>query len=144
MIAVLAWLAPLPATADFTEGLAAYDGGDYATALAEWRPLTRNGDAEAQIALADLYMQGYGVPRNPAMAVRWYHLAAGQGAVMAQVNLGDLYARGLDVGKNLITAHAWLYLAAESGHTWARKRLTTLEQQLTPIQINIAAPWPGN
>ena len=80
MTAVLAWLSPLPATADFTEGLAAYDGGDYAAAFAEWRPLAHNGHAAAQIALADLYMQGYGVPRNPAMAVHWYHQAADQGA----------------------------------------------------------------
>ena len=34
-----------PAWAGFDEGLAAYQRGDYATALREWRPLAEQGDA---------------------------------------------------------------------------------------------------
>ncbi len=37
-----------PARADFQEGNAAYERGDYAAALREWRPLARQGDANAQ------------------------------------------------------------------------------------------------
>ena len=33
--------------ADFDKGLAAYQAGDFATALAEWRPLAEQGDANA-------------------------------------------------------------------------------------------------
>ena len=33
--------------ADFDKGLAAYQAGDFATALAEWRPLAEQGDAAA-------------------------------------------------------------------------------------------------
>ena len=38
--------------ADFQTGLDAYDRGDYATALEEWRPLAEQGHAEAQVGLA--------------------------------------------------------------------------------------------
>ncbi len=34
-----------PAWAGFDEGWAAYNRGDYATALREWRPLAEQGDA---------------------------------------------------------------------------------------------------
>ena len=37
-----------PAWADFQDGLAAYERGDYQTALREWRLLAERGVAEAQ------------------------------------------------------------------------------------------------
>ncbi|RMD65342.1 MAG: sel1 repeat family protein, partial [Alphaproteobacteria bacterium] len=56
---VAAWLtvfAPMvhsgQARADFSDGLAAYDAGDYAAAFAEWRALAESGDVEAQVAVA--------------------------------------------------------------------------------------------
>ena len=45
---VLVPLLATPANAqDFEKGLAAAESGDYETALREWRPLAKNGDAEA-------------------------------------------------------------------------------------------------
>ena len=37
---------------DFQKGLAAYESGDYATAIREWTPLAEQGDADAQVGLA--------------------------------------------------------------------------------------------
>ena len=37
-----------PAWADYWDGVAAYDAGDYATALKEFRPLAEQGNASAQ------------------------------------------------------------------------------------------------
>jgi hypothetical protein len=34
--------------ADYQKGLAAYEQGDFATALREWEPLAEQGDADAQ------------------------------------------------------------------------------------------------
>ena len=34
------------ASADYQEGLTAYKSGDYLTALREWTPLAKQGDAE--------------------------------------------------------------------------------------------------
>jgi len=134
LLAALLLLLAAPARADFTTGLAAYDGGDYAMAFDEWLPLAQGGDAEAQIAVADLYTQGYGVPRNPAKAVHWYKRAALRGAVVAQINLGDMYARGLGVAQDLVKARARLRVAAQSGQEWAQKRFAALGQKMTPDQ----------
>jgi TPR repeat protein len=51
------------AWADFDDGFAAYNRGDYATALEEWRPLAEQGDAFAQYNLGLLYYEGEGVSR---------------------------------------------------------------------------------
>jgi len=39
----------MPAWADFQAGLDAAEGGDYETAIAEFRPLAEQGNAEAQL-----------------------------------------------------------------------------------------------
>jgi uncharacterized protein len=46
----LAAIAPASAQ-DFQKGLDAYNRGDFATALREWRPLAEQRDATGQIAL---------------------------------------------------------------------------------------------
>ena len=52
---VLALLVVLPVTAqDFQRGVAAYNRGDYSTALREWRPLAEQGFAKAQNNLSHL------------------------------------------------------------------------------------------
>ncbi len=121
-----------PVQADFAEGLAAYDGGDYRTAFEEWRALAEAGDPIAQTALAGLYLDGYGTPADPAQALRWYRRAAEQGDAVAQQNLGDLYARGLGAGRDLVSAYVWLSLAAGQGRRWAAGRRDEVALQLTP------------
>ena len=51
--------------------MAAYDRGDYATNVNEWRPLADQGDRTAQHHLAWLYLIGRGVPQDNEEAVRW-------------------------------------------------------------------------
>ena len=47
-VLLLTLLVGTPASsADFQKGLTAYRSGDYATALREWTPLAKQGDAEA-------------------------------------------------------------------------------------------------
>jgi len=61
-------------SADFQKGLDAYDRGDFATALREWKPLAEQGDANAQVGLGVMYQEGQGVPQNYETAVKWYTL----------------------------------------------------------------------
>jgi TPR repeat protein len=56
---------------DFQKGLAAYQAGDFATALQEWKPLAEQGNATAQYNLALMYGNGRGVPQDYAEAVKW-------------------------------------------------------------------------
>ncbi len=97
------------------EGLAAYNRGDYKTALAEWRPLAEQGNVFAQYNLGNMYSRGQGVPQNYIEAVKWYRLAAEQGLIEAQFNLGVRYGIGQGVPQDYKEAMKWYRVAAEQG-----------------------------
>jgi TPR repeat protein len=90
-------IVPIPTHADFQAGLAAYDQGDYATALKEFLPLAQQGDVKAQFNMGILYEKGHGVPQDFQEAFRWYYLAAAQGDASTQNVLGMLYEYGQGV-----------------------------------------------
>ena len=94
------------------EGWAAFERGDYATALRLWRPLAAQGNAFAQSNLGFMYDTGQGVPQDYGEAAKWYRLAAEQGNARAQSNLGSMYARGEGVPQDYVQAHMWADLAA--------------------------------
>lgn len=125
LIAVL--LLALPASAqDFEKGLAAKKRGDFAAALALWRPLAQRGDPAAQNAIGLLYDNGQGVPQDPATALMWYRRAAKKGNADAQNNLGMLYANGLGVPQDYAKAAMWYRRAARQGHAGAKANLGVL------------------
>ena len=72
---MLVLAAPLGAQ-DFTKGLQAFEAGDFAAAVKEWKPLAESGDSSAQNSMGNLYYNGQGVPQNHAEAFRWYRLSA--------------------------------------------------------------------
>lgn len=121
-----------PARADFSAGLRAYDGGDYATARAEWEPLAAAGDGDALIALAGLYRQGLGIRADLNRAIRLYRRAAQGGNPVAQVNLGEIHQLGLAGAVDLRAAYFWYELAARQGHSWAIERLKQIGPRLAP------------
>src|SRR5271156_2668971 len=100
----------------FDDGLSAYRRNDFATALQIWRALAENGDALAQVYLGLLYLNGEGVPANPALAVMWYRKAAAQGNAAAQHNLGWAYENGRGVPQDFAQAVAWYRKSAEKGN----------------------------
>ncbi|MEE9139264.1 MAG: tetratricopeptide repeat protein [Alphaproteobacteria bacterium] len=112
----------LPTSADFADGLRAFDGGDYRAAYREWADLAAAGDADAQVALAGLYRSGLGVPQDGSRAADWYRRAAEQGHGIAQLNLGEMYLTGRGVRRDRIQAYLWLSLAAAQGYAWAAER----------------------
>ncbi len=120
--------------ADMADGLAAFDAGDYAAAFEEWRALARAGEAEAQVALAGLYLAGQGTRADAAEALRWYRLAADQGDSVAQLNLGDLLSRGLGVARDPVGAYVWFTLAAAQGRRWPALRRDEIAESLSPAQ----------
>ena len=128
-----------PARADFADGLAAYDGGDYEAALLEWRALARAGDLEAQVALAGLYMNGEGVAPDMAAAIRWYRRAGEAGHPVAQLNLGDIHNRGLGVPRDVVAAYVWFSLAAAQGRLWAEAQRDALAREMTAAQLDEAS-----
>ena len=122
IIAILFGLAA-PAWAGFAEGVAAYERGDYATALRELRPLAEQGNAMAQNNLGALYYYGKAVPEDDAKAMKWYRKAAEQGNAGAQYNVGLMYDNGLGVPQDHAATAKWYRKAAEQGDADAQNTL---------------------
>ena len=83
-------------SADFQKGLDAAERGDYATALKEWTPLAKQGDADTQFNLGLMYDKGLGVPQDYKTAVKCRPLAA-EGAIDAQNEPGRMCGEGPSV-----------------------------------------------
>ena len=115
-----------PARAGIDEGLAAYERGDYATALQEWAPLANQGDAEAQYFLGHMYAEGQGVPRQYGKAAVWIRQAAEQGNGYGQFALGYLYDKGTGVAQDDAEAARWYRKSAEQGITVAQNNLGSM------------------
>ena len=110
-------------SADFDKGLTAFQNGDYATALKEWKPLAEEGNPRAQTNLGWIYQSGTGVPQDYKEAVRLYKLAALQGNPLAQTNLGVMYDEGLGVPQDYKEAIRLYTLAAEQGYANGQNNL---------------------
>ena len=82
----------------------AYDRANYKTALKIWLPAAEQGDAEAQLAVGEIFEKGLGTEPNYEAAVLWYQKAAAQGNKSAQFNLGTMYEQGLGVEKDKLQA----------------------------------------
>ncbi len=108
---------------DFSKGLAAYNSGDYATALQEWRPLAEQGDASAQYNLGVMYSNGHGVTQDYKETVKWYLKSAEQGYANAQYNLGVTYYDGHGVTQDYKEAVKWYLKSAEQGEASAQLNL---------------------
>ncbi|MEX0815303.1 MAG: peptidoglycan-binding protein, partial [Dongiaceae bacterium] len=144
VLALAIWFAlTAPAWAGFEEGLAAYERGDYATAVREWLPLAQQGDAAAQFNLGVMYDTGKGVPQDYAEAVRWYRRAAEQGHAAAMNYLGFMYEYGRGVPTDLVQAYAWYSLAAarmtdESDRDAAVRYRDDVARRLSPEKLTHA------
>lgn len=126
-------------------GVAAYQRGDYVTALREFKPLAEQGDAFAQGYLGAMYDKGKGVAQDFQEAVRWFRLASEQDLDGAQANLGIMYVRGTGVPQDYVLAYMWLNLAAAQGQKDAVVARDSLAKVMTPPQIaeaqKLAREW---
>ena len=142
-VAALAMLVAPAAWADFEDGMAAYDRGDYAAAFQAWRPLAEQGDVRAQYRLGRLYEAGDGVPRDDAAALRWFDAAGEQGDKEALVSIGIFHADGRGVPQDTFKAFMWWEIAARRGSGLARALQMTVERQLTQAEKDEAKRLAG-
>jgi TPR repeat protein len=133
LVLSIIWLVA-PARADFKAGENAYHRGDYATALREWQPLAKQGDAVAQYHLGLLYSNGQGVPKDDAQARQWYEKASVQGHVDAQVNLGMLLDYGRGGPQDFKMAVRWYLRSANQGNELAQRKLGLLYERGDGVQ----------
>lgn len=82
-------------------------------AIEELRPLAENGAADAQRALGDRYLKGFGIERNYQVAAKWYEEAYEVRNWLAAVRLAKMLQFGWGVEKDESRALALLTKATE-------------------------------
>lgn len=74
----------------------------------DWLTLAAlNHNADAQFKLANVYLQGLGVRRDPQQAFYWMQQAAHAGDPYAQQALGFFYAQGIGTAVDAERAQYW-------------------------------------
>jgi TPR repeat protein len=136
------------ADAAFREGLAAYNTGSYARALAAWEPIAKAGDARAQAGLGFMYYSGRGVPRDSARAAELFHLAADQSEPTAQLFLALMHFKSDGVPASAPLAMMWAELAIAGGQVGAFELRGTIMQSMTDAERaegwRLLAEWRAN
>lgn len=117
-----ALVASAPAAADVKAGVDAWGRGDWSRAVAEWRPLAIQGDADAQFNLGQAYKLGRGVPIDNIQALTWFKRAADQGHLQAE----DNYGIGLFQANRKAEAQPYLERSANRGEPRAQLVLGTM------------------
>ncbi|MEJ2508896.1 MAG: sel1 repeat family protein [Gammaproteobacteria bacterium] len=85
------------------------------------------GVARAQRHLANRYLRGRGVARDPALAAQWMRRAAEQGFPPAMRAWGEYLEQGVAGPKDVAAASVWYRRAAACGDPLARDHLARLE-----------------
>jgi TPR repeat protein len=123
LFAVLLLSSAAAYAASLEKGLAAYSRGDYDTAMANCQPLADEGNVEAMFCVGQMYANGFGVPMDDAMALKWYGLAAGEGHPEALYRLALMHANGWGVAMNDVPAAGFYRLAAGFGYIPAQSAM---------------------
>src|SRR5262245_14651009 len=122
---------------------AAANRSDYATALDIWGPLAQAGVARAQNNIGACFAEGFGVARDPALALRWLTLAAQAGDPVGQRNLAAIYFNGTGVEPDYARAAELYGAAAGLGEAPAQDMLSwmLLEGECMPPDADEAHRW---
>ena len=117
---------------------------DSGKSFEEYLSLAKQGDAEAQLHLGNMYKKGKGVPKDYKEAVRWYRKAAEQGEAHAQMKLGYMYRMGYDgegVPQNYKEAVRWYRKAAEQGYVRTQYTLGVMYRDGEGVPKDLVASY---
>ena len=123
---------PNPTRAGFAE----FEHGHFKKAAGSLRIGADKGDALAMCGLADLYLLGRGVPRDPRKAFSYWRKAAGEGDGSAMLRLGQCYLEAHGVPKNLARGYRWCRRSAATCDVEAMEQLGFLYRKGIGVQRN--------
>jgi len=137
-------------------------------AIKWYRLAAGQGNSKAQFIMGLMYANGWGVPQEDQEALKWYRHATEQrvaskkikiynlaqknvpealeiltrdaenGVAEAQFFMGLVYARGSEVPVDHVLAHMWYNLSGLQGHKDATSKISLLEKNMSPQQIEQA------
>jgi TPR repeat protein len=93
--------------------------------------LSKNGNAEAQFALACRFYTGDEVKKDLKTAYDWLIQSANRGNTDAMYALGVHNQRGEGVAKNFVESYAWFYVANQAGYALAAEAIREYGATLT-------------
>jgi TPR repeat protein len=123
---------------DLSDGLAAYQARDFATALKHFRKAAEEEAADAQLHLGAMYFNGHGVAQDRDEAARWFHKAALRGNLEAQHILGVIYWDGRGVTRNYVSSYMWFDIASQNGSKSAADSVRRIAANLSSPDISEA------
>ncbi len=131
---------PTPGADEMTKAKNASDSAAEAAWL--WKA-TAKGNPDAPVQLADMYIQGDGVPRSCEQAVVLLKTAAEKENARARNRLASMYSTGICVPRNRVEAYRWLSsaLTANPNSQWAQQNRDLIWQQMTPDERAAAARY---
>lgn len=91
--------------------------------IAEYIRAAKQGGAEEQYKLGQIYQKGQGVAKDEKEAAKWFRRAADQGHAASQWRLGLMYHGGKGVVKDGKEAIKWLRRASDQGDAEAQASL---------------------
>ena len=94
--------------------------------LQRLRDAALSGQREAQLLLAQAWMEGRGIEPDPVEAFHWFNVAANLGEPMAMNMLGRCHELGLGTPVDMALAAVWYRKAAEAGLDWGMYNLAHL------------------
>ena len=134
------------ARADFEDGVAAYQAGDYATAFSAFECLAERNIVVAQTNLGYMYTMEEGVDVDLEQAYFWFRRAAENKSSAEQMTVASMLYHGEGVVADPIEAYAWFSVAGASGQ---EKRLIGLrvytadrdqhDNQIRPVNLIIVS-----
>lgn len=98
----------------------AFKRGDKKTAFKIAIKFAKEGHAEAQNYVANLYSAGWGVEQDYQAAVNWTRKAIKQGSIDAICTMGNMYRDGEGVEQDYQAALNWYHKGAKSKSYYAR------------------------
>lgn len=111
-------------------GMYLFDLGNPTEALKWFQRGTQAGDEASQYHLAEMYMEGTGVPQNMAEAIRLFTPSAEKSTAVSLYKIGDIYARGdHTVPRDYTKALQYLQRAAGVGFARAQNDIGYMLEQ---------------
>ena len=90
--------------------------------------LLKQGQADAQLTIGDMYRDGRGVPQDDVEAVAWYRRAAGQGHTDAQARMEQMRAAQQQVTPTPASDAASLFQAQSVRCEWGRGTIVSWDE----------------
>ncbi len=115
LLSVVTLISSAAIAADLKQGIYELNRGQFKAAQQEFLPLIQEGYAPAQYQMAMMYLNGWGMKKDPMRAFELLTLAANQNYPDAQFELSIMYSEGSPIEKDDKKAFKLTQAAAKKG-----------------------------